>query len=90
MTNREHCRATRILLGTDPHRDLHRYMDAYSSTMGWAHRLMRHDLAFVERVAGHYGEEGGLVAALHVACDCGVVTNTDVNIFSRKRISYVC
>lgn len=83
MRNEEHCRATRVLLGLSPHRELHRYMDAFSRTMAWGHRTQRHDYDFVERVTRLYGEEGGLVAALHIACDMGLVTNADVALWER-------
>ena len=58
-------------------------MDAFSKTMGWGHRTRRHDYAFVERVTRLYGEEGRLVAGLHIACDMGLVTNADVALWER-------
>jgi len=58
-------------------------MDAYSKTMGWGHRTRRHDYAFVQVVRNVYGEEGGLVAALHIACDIGLVTNADVALWEK-------
>lgn len=83
MRNQEHCRATRVLLGLNPNSELHTFMDAYSKSMGWGHRAKRHDYAFVEFAAKLYGEEGGLEAALHIACDMGMVTITDVRIWER-------
>lgn len=83
MTNQEHCRATKVLLGLSPNSELHRFMDAYSKTMGWGHRAKRHDYAFVELAIKLYGQESGLEAALHVACDMGVVTMRDVRIWEK-------
>ncbi len=81
MRNREHCKATKVLLGLTPNPKLHSLMDEYSKTMGWGHRAKRHDYAFVELAIKLYGVEGGLEAALHVACDMGVVTMVDVRIW---------
>ena len=83
MRNAEHCRATRVLLGLSPRSELHSFMDAYSATMGWGHRAKRHDYAFVELARKLYGMEGGLEAALHIACDMGVVTIADVRIWEK-------
>jgi len=58
-------------------------MDAHSKRMGWGHRAKRHDYAFVELATKLYGEEGGLEAVLHVACDMGVVTMTDIRIWEK-------
>jgi len=58
-------------------------MDVYSKRMGWGHRAKRHDYAFVELATKLYGEGGGLEAALHVACDMGVVTMTDIRIWEK-------
>lgn len=78
MRKHQHCRATKALLGLTPNPALHGLMDAYSKSMGWGHRAKRHDYAFVELMTKLYGEEGGLEAALHVACDMGLVTMADV------------
>ena len=83
MRNQEHCRATKVLLGLIPKSELHTFMDAYSRSMGWGHRAKRHDCAFVHFAIKLYGEEGGLEAALHIACDMGVVTMTDVRIWEK-------
>lgn len=81
MRNKEHCRATRVLLGLTPNSELHSLMDAFSKSMGWGHRAKRHDWDFVEFAIKLYGEEGGLEAALHIACDMAVVTMADVRIW---------
>ena len=83
MRNQEHCQATKSLLGLSPHRELHAYMDAFSKTMAWGHRMRRHDYAFVQLVTNIYGQEGRLVAGLHIACDMGLVTNADVAVWER-------
>ena len=83
MRNAEHCRATKLLLGLTPNKRLHSFMDSYSKTMGWGHRVKRHDYAFVQFATKLYGEEGGLEAALHIACDMGIVTISDVKLWAK-------
>lgn len=83
MRNQEHCRATKVLLRLSPNRELHSFMDEYSKKMGWGHRAKRHDYAFVELAIKLYGQESGLEAALHIACDMGVVTMRDVRIWEK-------
>ena len=65
-------------MGLKPNKSIHRYMDAYSRRMAWGHREKRHDYDAVRRIARRYGADAGLEAALHVACDMGLVTTADV------------
>lgn len=86
MRNQEHCKATKVLLGLTPNPELHSFMDAYSKSMGWGHRAKRHDYAFIGFAIKLYGEEGGFEAALHIACDMGIVTVKDVRIWEKLLI----
>ena len=81
MINREHCKATEILLGMKPHKEIHYFMDIYSKTMGWGHRTKRHDYKFIEAMVLLYGEDIRFEVALHIACDLGVVSKNDVKIW---------
>ena len=89
MRNEQHCRATRVLLGFRPNPELHALMDAYSKSMGWGHRAKRHDYAFVKFAGELYGERGRLEAALHIACDMGIVTMADVRLWQGARAEVV-
>jgi len=78
MRNQEHCLATKVLLGQKAHPGLHAHMDELSKTLGWGHRLRRHDGQMVEQAGSLYGEDGEREAALHIACDMGVITKEDI------------
>ena len=58
-------------------------MDAYAKKMGWGHRQKRHDYHAVQSIERRYGKERGLEAALHIACDMGLVTNADLNLWEK-------
>jgi len=81
MKNKEHCNATKILLGMKPNKAIHAFMDAYSATMGWGHRTKRHDYKMIEAMCLLYGKDAKFEVGLHIACDLGVVTNKDVKIW---------
>ncbi len=83
MRNEEHCRATRILLGISPNKKIHRHMHAYAKKMRSGHRQKRHDYHAVESMEKRYGKGRGLEAALHIACEMGLVTNADVNLWEK-------
>lgn len=78
MKNTDHCQATKLLLGLNPHPGLHAYMDEYASELGHGHRLLRHNEETIDHARRVYGEEGALEATLHIACDMGLVTIEDI------------
>lgn len=77
MNNKQHCDATRLLLGIKPHPGLHAFMDEHAWELGRGHRLLRHNLETVEYARRMYGEDGGMEAVFHIACDMGLVTPED-------------
>lgn len=81
MKNKEHCKATEILLGIKPNKLIHTLMDVYSKTMGWGHRVKRHDYKMIEAMCVIFGKDARFEVALHIACDFGVVTNDDVKLW---------
>ena len=78
MNNRQHCQATRLLLGIDPHPGLHAFMDEYSQILGRGHRLLRHNLETIEFAGSVYDKAGELEAVFHIASDMGMVTVEDI------------
>jgi hypothetical protein len=66
-----------VLLGCEPHPELHQFMDAYAKRMGWGHLYERHDFKTIHAIGDLYGAEGLEEAALHVAVDMRVVTKED-------------
>lgn len=66
------------MLGLEPHRALHAFMDEYSRELIGAHQILRHNSKTLEFARELYGEEGELEAALHIACDMRVVTVDDI------------
>ena len=81
MTNREHCKATEVMLGLDPHAEMHQFMDGFFKNRGWGHRARRHDYKIVTFMGDLYGEEAGLEAAFHIACDLKMVTPDELKIW---------
>ncbi len=81
MTNKEHCKATEIMLGLKPHIEIHQFMDGFYKSMGWAHRSKRHDYKIITTMQDLYSEEVGLEAAFHIACDMNLVTKKDLEIW---------
>ncbi|MEK7399229.1 MAG: hypothetical protein AAB116_20005 [Candidatus Poribacteria bacterium] len=81
MTNKEHCKATEIMLGLKSHIEIHQFMDGFYKSMGWAHRSKRHDHKIITTMQDLYGEDVGLEAAFHIACDMNVVTKKDLEIW---------
>lgn len=81
MTNKEHCKATEIMLGLPSHIEVHLFMDGFYRRMGWAHRTKRHDYKIINTMVDLYGFEGGLEAAFHIACDLGLVTKNDLKVW---------
>jgi len=79
MNNKEHCKATRILLGVKPHPELHAYMDYYSKELGWGHRILRHNMSMVKDAEELYGEKGRLEVIFHIACDMGLIEKKDID-----------
>jgi hypothetical protein len=69
-----------VLLGREPHPELHQFMDAYAKRMGWGHLYERHDFKTLYAIGELYGAEGLAEAALHVAVDMRVVTKEDYEI----------
>ncbi len=78
MNSRQHCQATRLLLGIRPHPGLHAFTDEYARDLGSAYRLLRHNEETIEFVRKVYGDEGALESAFHIACDMGLVTVEDI------------
>lgn len=87
MNNREHCRVTQILLGMEPHPELHRFMDGYTLGLGWSPRKGRRDYKIARFMEDLYGEEAGLEATLHIACDLKVITRQDLEVWTGVLIS---
>jgi hypothetical protein len=81
MTNKEHCKATEIMLGLIPHMEIHQFMDGFYRSMGWAHRSKRHDYKIINTMDDLYGNDAGLEAAFHIACDLNLVTKDDLKIW---------
>ena len=81
MTNREHCKATEVMLGLKPHMEMHQFMDGFYKSMGWGHRAKRHDHKITNFMADLYGEDGKLEAAFHIACDLKLVTTDDLKVW---------
>jgi len=81
MTNKEHCKATEIMLGLKPHLEIHLFMDGYHRSMGWAHRAKRHDYKIIRTMTDLYSESGGMEAAFHLACDLNLVTKDDLKVW---------
>jgi hypothetical protein len=69
-----------VLLGHEPHPELHQFMDAYAKRMGWGHLYERHDFKTIQAIGDLYGEEGLIEAALHVAVDMRLVTKEDYEV----------
>lgn len=78
MNKKQHCEATKLLLGIDPHPSFHAFMDEYAWELGRGHRLLRHNLDTIEYARSIYGEMGALEATFHIACDMGLVTIEDI------------
>ena len=81
MTNREHCKATEVMLGLKPHMEMHQFMDGFFKNMGWGHRAKRHDYKIANFMADLYGEEGKLEAVFHIICDLRLVTTDDLKVW---------
>jgi len=81
MTNKEHCKATEVMLGLKPHMEIHQFMDGFYKSMGWAHRSKRHDYKIITTMQDLYSEDVGLEAAFHIACDMNLVTKEDLKIW---------
>lgn len=81
MTNKEHCKATEVILGLKPHLEMHLFMDGFYQSMGWGHRTRRHDYKIINTMTDLYGEDGGLEAAFHIACDLNLVTRDDLKLW---------
>ena len=81
MTNREHCKATEVMLGQRPHSEMHQFMDGFYKSMGWGHRAKRHDHKITNFMGELYGEEGKMEAGFHIACDLKLVTTDDLKIW---------
>jgi hypothetical protein len=81
MTNKEHCKATEVMLGLKPHMEIHQFMDGFYKSMGWAHRSKRHDYKIITTMQDLYGEGVGLEAAFHIACDMNLVTKEDLKVW---------
>jgi hypothetical protein len=91
MTNKEHCKATEVMLGLKSHMEMHQFMDGFYKSMGWGHRAKRHDYKIIGFMADLYGEQGGLEAAFHIMCDLRLVTTDDLKVwrgitFGEKRL----
>jgi hypothetical protein len=69
------------MLGLPSHIEMHLFMDGFYRRMGWAHRTKRHDYKIINTMVDLYGFEGGLEAALHIACDLGLVTKNDMKVW---------
>ena len=81
MTNKEHCKATEVMLGLKSHMEMHQFMDGFYKSMGWGHRSKRHDHKITNFMADLYGEEGRLEAVFHIACDLRLVTTDELKIW---------
>jgi len=81
MTNKEHCKATEIMLGLTPHIEIHQFMDGFYKSMGWAHRSKRHDYKIITTMQDLYSEDVGLEAAFHIACDMNLVTKEELKVW---------
>ncbi|MBI1927952.1 hypothetical protein HYR99_27385 [Candidatus Poribacteria bacterium] len=81
MTNREHCAVTKLFLGIEPQPEMHSFMDGYSRSAGWSPKRGRLDFKIAHFMEELYGLEGGLEAALHIACDLKLITKRDVDIW---------
>jgi len=82
MNNRDHCRVTQLLLGIKPHPELHRFMDGYTHGIGWSPKKGRRDYKVAKFMEDLYGEEAGLEATLHIACDLKLITKQDVELWA--------
>ena len=87
MTNKDHCKATEVMLGLKSHMEMHQFMDGYYRSMGWAHRAKRHDYKIVDTMSDLYGEDAGMEAAFHIACDLKLVTTDDLKIWQKVILS---
>jgi len=85
MTNKDHCKATEVMLGLRPHPEIHQFIDGFYKSMGWGHRSKRHDYKIIDLMADLYGDEGGeaagVEAAFHIVCDLKLVTEDDLKIW---------
>ena len=61
-------------LGT-PFREVHVWLDAYSTSIGAKHRKMRHHKEGLNEAAALFGINGGKAAAIHVLRDCRNIPN---------------
>lgn len=81
MTNRDHCKATEVMLGLKSHMEIHQFMDGFYKNMGWGHRAKRHDCKILNFMSDLYGEEAELESAFHIACDLRLVTVDEMRIW---------
>lgn len=78
--------ATRWLLGVEPLREVHIFMDAAAKRYrGAGHRLMHHDMATADMLATYYGKfdsqlsiQASREVILHIAFDRGLIQAEDV------------
>jgi len=81
MTNKEHCKATEVMLGLKSHSEIHQFMDSFYKNRGWGHRAKRHDRKIIDFMSDLYGEEGGMETAFHIVCDLKLVTTDDLKVW---------
>jgi hypothetical protein len=77
------------VLGFEPLREIHLFMDASALRYGGGHQLIRHDWAMVQFMSRYYenlapelGRQARLEVVAHLALDKGFITATDVALMS--------